>query len=190
MKDMRQLLEQRKDFLQVSITTKSMGEIDINLFEELLFDSENIKDHVECQSAMMAFYNVVERKAEEELDIEEMTYDVWFTKVYEIEFQRLWRQVNMAKTGKPSKDSVEKAVKVRHGEEYIKRQRELIQSRNRVAILKDSSRWLDEKGRMLVQASKFALSEYGSVGFEKMGSGVTKSNDRVRQQRKGENNEN
>ena len=185
-KDMRQLLEQRKDFLQVNITIKSMGEIDIDLFEELMFDTENIRDHVECQASMMAFYHVIQRKAEEELEIEEMLYDAWFTKVYEIEFQRLWRQVNMTKTGKPSKDSVEKAVKMRYGEEYTKRQTRLIQSKNRVAILKDSSRWWEEKGHMLTQYSKFVLQEYNAIGFESMGKKATQlANDRL----KGKDNE-
>lgn len=116
-------------------------------------------EHIECQAGMMAWWTTVCRTAEEEYAKLQHAFDMWFAMIYEVEYDRLWKELDYKKSSKPNISSVENHVKLIRRKEYNEWQRKLRKAKKQIAILKDCINWWQEKGQMLVQAAKYMTAE-------------------------------
>ena len=165
MADLRKLLRGRRELLKIRVKSPSLGDITADLYDELVFDDDkdDLIEHVSTQSGLMAWWTVVYRTLEKDMARLEREYDVWWSSACEQVNQELWESMGQ-KSRKPSVSSVENTTKAKHKSEYMIWHRKLEDMRFKVALLKDIIRFWDEKGRMLVQASKFIKTEYDAHG--------------------------
>lgn len=159
--NLKKFLESKSDLLTISIDVEGYAD-DVNLYQHLYFESDDILEHIESQAGLLSFYSVLFRVAEMEFAKLEREYDRWFTLKYEVEFSRLRRE---DEGRKPNISSVENAVKSRCWKEYDKLKSELERAQLQVSLLKDAVKWFDEKGRMLVQAAKLWDFEAKAADF-------------------------
>jgi len=164
--NLRVLLAQRKDLLRIKFSSDKLGDIDVDLFEELNFSIEKgLGEHIEVQAGMCAWWGIMAQVADSELKEFEQDYDAWHTPRYEKEYDRLWREMDYKTSQKPNINSVDNAVKIRHRNAYNLWQGKLRDARLRASILKDAVKWWSEKGQMLVQAAKIKVTEMGTTDF-------------------------
>ena len=143
--------------LKISLNLEEGAEsVNLDLFDELSFNQENILDHVENHSALIAWYSNIHLEAERRLATLQREYDVWYAGQYENQYRDLGQNGKK----KPNINSVENAVMLQNREVYNEFHENLETARYQVAILQSVCRWFQEKGQMLIQACKYYALEY------------------------------
>lgn len=164
-RNIRKILEERQSQLGIRMKLPKVGVVETNIAEELDFEPEDLNEHMECQAGMMAWWGALYRQKEEELAAVEHRYEMWYAEKYQERYEHLWTEAGRAKSAKPTVGAVEKAVKVRYGKRYSSWQKMLRSKRKEVNYLKDTGKWWEEKGRMLVVYARVMTAEMDMTGM-------------------------
>ena len=157
MASLREILDSRRHMLKISLNLdEGDGKIDLDLYDELSFNQDNILDHVENHGALVAWYSTIHLETERRLATLQREYDVWYARQYEDQY----RDLSGDGKKKPNINSVANAVMLENREVYNEFHENLETARYQVAILQSVCRWLQEKGQMLIQACKYYALEY------------------------------
>ena len=164
---LKEILENRRDLLKISLSSNKIESIKVDLFDELYFSVEDgdLSEHIEIQAGMMAWWGTMLVMAEGELERLEEEYDMWYTPIYEREFNQLWAKLGYKKTNKPNISSVENAVKIKEENVYRDWRRKLRGNKTKVSILKSVSKWWEEKGKMLLTAARIMTTEMSTMDY-------------------------
>lgn len=154
---LRDILRQRDTTIEIRSGTETHN---INLADELHFSTETIREDVECQAGMVAWYGSVLSDAEKEVRRAEREFDIWYARTYNEHF------VMLSESGKkPSIASVENSVRLTR--EYEGHQTRIDVAKGRATTLRNVCDWWKEKGIAIGQFIKLLELEYKSLSDPK-----------------------
>ena len=150
---LKAILEQRRKSLKVSIDMENF-KAEIDLYDELYFNEENLEEHIECHSAILSWWSTVYREAEFQHNKLKNDFDAWYASRYERSSSNL-----RSKGEKPSINTIQNTTIIDNYKDHKEWRNSLEKSRRQVAVLSDLVGALKEKSQMLSQSARLTSWE-------------------------------